>query len=69
MGFTGRLHPCQEMVSALEQQVEEMGQQAAAMEPPQPEYDQAQQIFDEQMRQLMNGFGMTGLMAPPGPMM
>ncbi len=60
--------PLTEMSAGLEQQMQEMDQQAGAMElPAPPEQDLAQQFFDEQMQWFMNGFGMPGPMGP-GPM-
>ena len=63
--------PFTEMSAGLEQQMQEMDEQATAMEPPQPSPEEmAQQMFDEQMQQLMNGFGMPGMgLMGPGPMM
>lgn len=47
--------------SGFEQQMDAMDQQEQMPEPPSmPEHDRAQQIFDEQMEWLQNGYGIPG---------
>lgn len=67
--------PVQEIEAAMTQQFQEMEQQMAPEPVPEPmpdPYMEQQQMYDEQMRQMMDPFGMMGPMGPgfgPGPMM
>ena len=59
--------PCQEMASALEQQVQKAEAEYAAMQaPPMEDPNAAQQMYEDELQQRMNPFGM---MMGPGPMM